>query len=97
MQYYQGGVSPVNLFQVTGVSGALAKAIDAKAYIMYPARIWKGNRIKQDAMERIIRPLLTEAELSVIEPCAQSLAHDLFHGIGIGLYHLGRFDPSQHR
>lgn len=96
MQAYRGGVSPVQLFQVTGVSGAMAKAIDAKAYVSYPPRVWK-RQIRQADMERIIRSLLTADELSVIEPCPQNVAHDLWHGVGIGLYHCGRFDPSKYR
>jgi hypothetical protein len=96
MWAYRGGVSPVNLFQVTGVNGALCKAITAKAYVEYPARVWKRQTPQAD-MERVIKPLLTDAELSVVEPCTQSLMHDLWHGVGLGLYALGRLDPSKSR
>lgn len=96
MQVYRGAnVNPSNLMELVGVTGAMCRGIDAKGYIEFLPRIWK-RQIHQSRMETIVEEILTPEELATYEECPASLLHNVAHGVGLGLYFLGRFDPSKY-
>jgi len=80
------------LIGLGAVCGAFAA--DLNLYLVrsvHPAE-WKGQIPKKDGNRIIkerVRKRLTEAELAVIP---KRLAHDGYDAIGLGLWHLGRFE-----
>lgn len=83
------GVNPANLIEVAGVDGAIAQAVQAVNRYPYLPREWKRQDDKADTQHKI-EAELSDGEKAAIEPCAESLIHNVYDGIGIGLWHLRR-------
>jgi hypothetical protein len=84
-----GGGNADDLIQLAGVVGAVAHAIDAKDFVAYRPRQWKGN-VPKEAMCKRIESRLSAEELAAIAPCPASLRHNVVDSIGVGLKYLGR-------
>lgn len=62
--------------------------------LQYFPRDWKGT-IDPDVCNARVLARLSKVEQERIEPCPASLRHNVLDAIGIGLFHLDRFDPRR--
>jgi hypothetical protein len=84
-----------DLIALAGVAYALACSFSfAEKRIRYFPREWKGT-VDKETMARRIEARLSEVERATIEPCPQSLRHNVLDAIGIGLKYLGRLEPHR--
>jgi hypothetical protein len=91
-QVYRGRSSkgdPADLLELTGVVGAVARAIPSRERRHYLPREWKGQVPKEIHVPRILN-ILAADETQRIEPVIASLRHNQTDGIGIGLFDLRR-------
>lgn len=94
MQVYGGkwAANPADLMQLVGVDGAVCMSIDAKAYVDYLPRSWKGQVPQATYAKRIDALLKKTGESEAVEECPASLRHNVLHAVGLGLFHLGRIN-----
>jgi hypothetical protein len=52
-------------------------------------RTWKGN-VNKDLMVERVKEFLRPEELLIVPSVPESYAHNMWDGIGLGLFHLGR-------
>jgi hypothetical protein len=83
-----------DLISVALVAGAVAGRFRlVKTY--YP-RDWKGTIDADRLIEEWIKPRLSKIEWGAVTlPTANSLAHNVFDAIGIGLKFVDRFEPKR--
>lgn len=77
-----------DLLDLTGVGGAIAASSEAVVESVFPSD-WKGQ-VPKDVMTERIKRACTPEERATAEKCAASLAHNMWDGVGIGLYKLSR-------
>ena len=61
---------------------------------LYPYE-WKGQADADTVIPRRIMERLSPAEVEKIQPCPESLRHNVIDAIGIGLKMIGRFEPRR--
>lgn len=91
-QIYRVGMGkgdPNDLPPLAGVVSAVAALLPDAVSLAVSPRQWKGT-IDGDAMTRRILGLLTPEEVARAQPCAASLAHNMWDAVGIGLWAVGR-------
>lgn len=96
-----------DLLRLSVVTGALAGLLRAKenppgttSAVWYTAHDWKGSLPKpKDGEEYVVKTRvearLRPEELARVEPCARTLEHNVYDALGLGLFHLGRFDRKR--
>jgi len=94
-QIYRGprANNPNNLLTLALVDGALMGLFGNHA-ILYLPHAWKGS-VDPDVCVARVQARLSAAEMGQVELPAASLAHNVWDAIGIGLFHLGRFNPRR--
>lgn len=81
-----------DLIALAGFAYALATSVhSATEIVRYFPREWKGT-IDADTMTARIEKRLMPAETHYLEPCPESLRHNMIDAVGIGLFNLGRLD-----
>lgn len=82
---------PDDLIQLAGLVGAFVYFYDARnGSKQYKPAAWKGQ-VKKDITELRVKMRLSAEELARVElPSAAGLRHNVWDGIGIGLYHSRR-------
>ncbi len=86
---------PNDLMPLVGIGCAVATSA-MNATRVYPHE-WKGQMTKEVCHQRI-RSRLDLDETNILnDAClrAKSLAHNVLDSVGIGLHHLGRFEPKR--
>lgn len=87
----KGGVKGQNdLVNLAFSAGQLAGQVDPERMVLYRPREWKGQVPKDIMIERIQDKLSPEEHKRVELPRARSKAHNVWDGIGIGLFYWGR-------
>lgn len=83
----------INLAVVAGgVAGHFAPGLVTRYY----PRDWKGSVNPEESNRRVVERLgASELETMARTECPKSLQHNLIDAIGVGLFHLGRFDPRK--
>ena len=96
MQVYGGGSrghkypDPADILEVQGVSGAIAGYFLAPTQCVgYLPREWKGSVPQHVYAGRIDAYLRSRGWQDACLPVSQYRRHDMLHGIGLGLHHLG--------
>jgi hypothetical protein len=94
-QIYRGprANNPNNLLTLALVDGALMGLFRQEA-ILYLPHAWKGSVDPDECVKRVQARLSAVETACVVLP-AKSLAHNLWDAVGIGLFHLGRFNPRR--
>lgn len=77
-----------DLITLTGVVGALTQWFHGTTFMYHP-HSWKGTVPKKIMSNRILKRL-SEVERSKIEKSPESLIHNVYDGIGVGLHHIKR-------
>lgn len=98
--YQRGGGrtkgDPNDLLCLVAVDGALAVYFRTAKTLAVEPHQWKGSMPKTGVVEGRVRARLDAVETDALEAgvanLAASLRHNLFDGVGIGLFALGRFD-----
>lgn len=80
-----------DISELTAVAGGLALVLRGYcAEVRTPKpREWKGQTPKEIHVARTARKL-SAAEMATLEPCPESLRHNVLDAVGIGLWALGR-------
>ncbi len=60
----------------------------------YPSE-WKGSGDADICTDRVEEELARAGELHLLEPCPESLRHNMLDGCGVGLKFAGRFEPRR--
>jgi len=94
-QIYRGprANNPNNLLTLALVDGALMGLFRQEA-ILYLPHAWKGSVDPDECVKRV-KARLSAVETACVVLPAKSLAHNLWDAVGIGLFHLGRFNPRR--
>lgn len=80
---------PNDLVLLAYMGGALAGYLNTGPILYYPKE-WKRQVPKKIMVERVKSKLSKEEHARVELPRAKSLHHNIWDGVGIGLYRLGR-------
>lgn len=93
---HQKGDQNKSIIPLTLVVGALAGYSPLTTLLVqYFPRDWKGTVDPDEVMIPRIQARLTPEERVCLEPCAESLMHNVWDGIGVGLKYLGRLEPKR--
>jgi len=92
---YQGGKQkgdPADLMELAAVVGSLAaryekKGVESQRYFPHE---WKKQMTKEMTQVRILERLSKDEAKRV-----EKADHNIFDAVGIGLFHLGRFNPKK--
>lgn len=77
-----------DLIRLAAVVGAIVVGFPLHSTTVYRPREWKGQ-VEKQVMNRRVAAALSEIERKRVElPRAKSLHHNVFDGIGIGMFHL---------
>ena len=80
---------PDDILEVQGVAGALSSARPWGEVTGYTGRQWK-NQVPQGVLAARVEAYLTGRGWSDrLHPCPKDRRHDMLHGVGVGLHHLG--------
>lgn len=80
---------PNDLIMLAGLVGAFAYRF-AEGHVLYKPAEWKGQ-VKKEITEMRARKRLSPEELARVQlPSAKSLAHNVWDGVALGLFHFGR-------
>lgn len=88
---------PNDLLALCGVQASIATLLEeAETYSYLPAE-WKGQMKKEPCHQRIADRLAVPEQnvLILASDEAGSLSHNIWDAVGIGLFHLGRFDKKK--
>ena len=94
MQIYAHGRGskgdPADVLEVQGVAGAIAGWVSRDARLVgYLPREWKGG-VEQNVYARRVDAYLERMGWAdALAPCPSRRRHDMLHGVGVGLHHLG--------
>jgi hypothetical protein len=98
-QVYRAGKlkgDPNDLLPLAGIGCALGAYLELHgATVRYLPREWKGQLPKDVVQRRVIERLSLE-EVANIE-LAGARSHNIYDAVGLGLFHLKRFDPRRGR
>ena len=83
---------PNDLLALVGVSAAVAALLPHAAIHTYLPAQWGGQTPKEVKKQRVVSRLTSEEKAQIWLPATQSLQHNVFDAIGIGLHHTGRFE-----
>lgn len=91
-QIYRGrrANNPNDLLTLALVDGMIA-GLFGKTPVCYLPHAWKGS-VNPDVCVERVKVSLSASETPRVVPCAKSLQHNVWDAIGIGLFHLGRFN-----
>lgn len=88
----KGAQSDIGAVQL--VAGAVTGFLRPDEVVSYLPAEWKGS-IDGDVCTKRIIERLTPLELSRVELTSETLDHNTYDGVGIGLKYLGRFEPRR--
>ena len=81
-----------DLIPLAGVGGLVCGMFPVADLVSYYPRDWKGT-VDADAMIERIKKRLSATELNDVHLPIESLAHNVWDAIGIGLHYFGRLAP----
>ncbi len=87
---------PNDLLALCGVDAAIVALMDRSSTSYAPSE-WKGQ-MKKEACHARIKTRLSPLEAEVVakaEKAARSMSHNMLDAVGVGLFHLGRFDKKR--
>jgi len=96
-QVYRAGLSkgdPGDLLPLVAIGVSLCTLFPLCKSYAYLPHAWKGSIPKGEVYENRLFSRLSEEEKSKIIS-ARSKTHNILDAIGIGLHHLGRFEPKR--
>lgn len=91
---YPGGrqaADPADLLELAAVIGAITQVYEPHGVTRYFPREWKGQMDKVTCKARVVERL-SQVELAAVE---RKNNHNVWDAVGIGLFHLGRFDRKR--
>lgn len=84
---------PNDIVALGRLVGLLERRFHHRDFDVYLPRAWKGTMPKGRAFEKRVRSRLSKKELRRIElPSAESLDHNVWDAVGIGLHMVGRWE-----
>jgi hypothetical protein len=92
MQVYHRATreDPADLLEVQGVAGAIAGWVAPGTELVgYLPRVWKGAVPQLTYANRVDAYLRHRGWADALLACPVRRRHDMLHGVGIGLHHLG--------
>ena len=85
---HRKGADPNDLLDLAGVVGGLATRWPNENVFSYLPKVWKGQVPKPTMSERV-KTWLKPGELQRVDlPKAKKKQHDVWHAVGLGVYHL---------
>jgi len=97
---YQGSKQkgdPADLLPLAAIDACLCLLFPRAHHVIYTPQEWKGT-VDGDVMTERIKARLTAsetAELTANLKCPKHLQHNVYDGIGLGLFALGRLNPRK--
>lgn len=82
----------VSIVPLCAVAAAIAALLSHLPVTTYEPREWKGSIDGEKFIRTRIRPALYDFEERAFEPCAASLKHNVYDGVGVALKAVGRLE-----
>lgn len=92
---FQKGDQNTSIIPLSLIVGAMSMSLRYGAITQYFPRDWKGTADADLVTIPLIKERLSEIERGRVQLPADSLAHNVWDGVGVGLKFLGRFEPKR--
>lgn len=91
---FQKGDQNTSIIPLSLVVGAVTGALGLKTHQFFP-RDWKGTCDADRVLIPLVQSRISPAERARVQLPSESLAHNVWDGVGVGLKLLGRLEPRR--